>query len=153
MIGAPYGLWLTCSVVCQPEKVDAIFGDVSANAHLFVGGGISRTRACRRMVRTYYQAGRFESARTRRKCTFLRNMRAFVTGSVKHTARTSQESVVGRLRGGMYFKWSEALLDAVVVDAEHDEVVPADLLNVIFVCHCQRAAGQHTLVDRSRRVS
>lgn len=80
-------------------------------------------------------------------------MRASETGSAKHTAKTSQTSVVGRLRVGTYFKWSDALLDAVVIDAEYDEVVPADLLNVIFVRHCQRAAGQHTLVDRSRRVS
>ena len=64
-----------------------------------------------------------------------------------------KQRVISTRTGETHLKRSNALLDAVVVDAEYDEVVPADLLNVVLVCNSQRAAGKHALVDRTRRIS
>lgn len=85
-------------------------------------------------------------------------MRAFETESTRRLASLTRSGQLetcrrGRASQATYLERSNALLDAVVIDAKHDEVVPADLLNVILVRHCQRTSGQHTLVDRSRRIS
>lgn len=52
-----------------------------------------------------------------------------------------------------YLERSDALLDAFVIDAENNQVVPADLVDVFFVRHRQSATRKQVLVDRASRIA